>query len=279
MKKSVLYTLSLTTIVYILLQILCYFFDPYGYNNRKNKFDSDLCYTNKPIVLNNKLVRSSGYFLVGTSRVMRINPLLAEKYTNKSTCNINISGITIAEEFEVLKKVKLKNSNFIAGFDDFSLNEDYAKRPEIINRAKQYHEILKEDHYLFSLDEVLLTLKIIIKKTLHKDYFASEKKENTTNYPFTVQAIKHDAVDGELRNYQPDFSAIKAVAELGKKNDIFIIFAGIIAICIQFVCNVNHSFIKPFQKSNSGNSVKFIFISSFHGCTVNHNIPVVSIWK
>lgn len=226
MKKFVFLSLLFIAIIYLILYLLCYQIDPYGYYSRQNKFVSNLCYVNKTAVLNNKLINGNGIFLIGSSRMIRIHPLIIEKYTNISTYNINISGVSIAEEILLISKLKLKNKNnrFIAGFDDFSVSVDYQKRPEILNRITQYQNSLKENNYLLSLDEIITSLKtafmLLRQKKLNNDYL----QENETNYPYDLKKVIHDVKIGGLRNYQVDFEAIKKIGHLGTKDDIFIIF-------------------------------------------------------
>lgn len=226
MKKFLFLFLLVTTLIYVLLYLLCYKIDPYGYYSRQNKFDTNLCYLNKTSVLNNKILHGDGIFLIGSSRMMRIHPSVVEKYTNLPTYNINISGVSIAEEILLISKIKSRNNNnkFIAGLDDFSISLDYQKRPEIANRITQYQNTLKENSYFLSLDEIITSIKTVFMIFNSKELNSEHLKENQTNYPYDLNKIIHDVENGGLRKYEIDFDAIKKIANLGTKDDIFIIF-------------------------------------------------------
>lgn len=226
MKKFVFLSLLFVLITYSILYVLCYAIDPYGYYSRQNKFDANLCYVNKTSVLNNKIVNGDGLFLIGSSRMMRVHPLMVEKYTNTPTYNINISGVSIAEEILLISKIKSqsKNNKFIASLDDFSINVDYQKRPEIANRIRQYQLSLKENSYLLSIDEIITSLKTIFMILNKKDINSEHLKENKTSYAYDLNKIVQDLESGGLRNYSIDFDALKAIGKLGTKNDIFVIF-------------------------------------------------------
>ena len=112
-----------------------YIVDAYGLNSNKNKYINNLTTINNPSVTNLKIKFKADYYLIGTSRVMRIDPNLIEKYlNNKRVYNINISGATFKENSMLAFKLKEQNLNFIYGFDAFSLNKNRLEQKDCIRR-------------------------------------------------------------------------------------------------------------------------------------------------
>jgi len=83
-----------------------YIIDPYGYNSREDKFMKNLSMFNKPHVTNARLNSGGYYYLIGTSRMSRVNPKIIEDLTGKETHNIKIDGATLTENSFLAKEVK-----------------------------------------------------------------------------------------------------------------------------------------------------------------------------
>ena len=115
-----------------------YLIDPYGYQSRDEKFVKNLTMFNIPNVTNARINSDGYYYLIGSSRMARVNPLLIEKITSKKTHNIKIDGATLTENRLLASKVKEQGNFFIYSFDVFSTNQSREKYSEINTRYKTY---------------------------------------------------------------------------------------------------------------------------------------------
>ena len=169
-KKFLKIVLGLSFFVAILIGGVNYIVDSYGLNSNKNKYINNLTTINNPSVTNLKIKFKADYYLIGTSRVMRIDPNLIEKYlNNKKVYNINISGATFKENSMLAFKLKEQNLNFIYGFDAFSLNKNRLEQKDLINRYNSFKDAINEDMNIntyFSIDYFLLNIKDILKKNI-----------------------------------------------------------------------------------------------------------------
>jgi len=216
-----------------------YVVDPYGYFNRNNKYSSSLTRINKPNVLNTKLYTNSDIYLIGTSRVMRINPNMIENYTNNNVQNINISGATFKENAMIAKNVKLHKKNFIYGFDAFSLNEYRIKNYNDLQiRYKAYENEIKHNNIkefvliksLLNIDLLAESFKDIVKRVFNKNIKSIEIEENLKIYDYNSTQIKKEVMGikddkGNYNNYiSYSDDEIISLAECADKKDIFIIY-------------------------------------------------------
>lgn len=221
--------------VIILVGATNYIVDPYGFISNKNKFDSDLTTINKPSVTNIKIKLNADYYLIGTSRAMRINPNLVEKYLlDKKVFNINISGATFKENSMLANIVYENNSSFIYGFDAFSLNKNRLKESELVERYKSYKDELNSNFILknyFNIDFFSTSLKFVLNKIFAKDINAGHILENTKNYKVTLKGIdEHLGLSNQkTKKIYTNFeivndSEIIGLAQITTSNDIFIIY-------------------------------------------------------
>ncbi len=122
-----------------------YFTDPYGIRNIEAAFVKNVTKNNHIRILN-KLNVKSDYYLLGTSRLLRVDPLDVQKHLNKKVHNINIEGSSFYENLFLAQEVKDRNKNVIFGFDAFTLN---AQRKQ----SKRLNELIetKENYSLENL--------------------------------------------------------------------------------------------------------------------------------
>jgi len=213
-----------------------YVVDPYGLKSNENKFDSDLMLMNKPNLTSLKIHLIAEYYLIGTSRVMRINPNLIEKYLpQKKVYNINISGATFKENSMLAKKVLSNGSNFIYGFDAFSLNKNRLNEKEIVDRYMSYKSELENKsiygNYL-NIDTLSMSFKNLVKKILNKNYNSYSFSENNKIHDaVTILGIEEhlDLSNKGTKKSSSNFEIVNNneiinLAKNATKKDIFIIY-------------------------------------------------------
>ncbi|PRM89590.1 hypothetical protein CJ671_06660 [Aliarcobacter cryaerophilus] len=206
--------------------------DPYGLITSKNKFDNNLGITSNPSITKLKIDLKADYYLIGTSRVIRVNPNLIEKYLiDKKVYNINISGATFEENTMLANIVHKNSSNFIYGFDAFTLN----KNSHSEERFKTYKNELENEFSYFSyfnIDFLTTSLYHIIKKTLNINFNKGFILENEKNYIATFQGIEKHLNLSNLgtkktgyTNYEiPNEIDILELSKNTTSDDIFIIY-------------------------------------------------------
>ena len=225
----------LSILLIILLSSLNYIIDPYGYQTREDKYIINLSRINKPQILHSRINSEGDYYIVGTSRMMRVDPLYIEKLTNKKVHNINISGSTLAENYMVANYLKSKNKKFIYGFDAFSLNKTRLKHTEIQNRYKTYQKELNNLNNIFTqyfnIDLLSISLKHNKDRRKKVDFRSNYNEENKMIYNYSINDVDNEQ-GYDNQNKKKNFSNYKAydkddiikLAKIGTKDDKFIIF-------------------------------------------------------
>jgi hypothetical protein len=213
-----------------------YIIDPYGLNSNKNKFDTHLSYVNKPNITKLKINLGSDYYLIGTSRAMRVNPNLIEKYLpNKQVYSINISGATFKENSMLANKVIGNGNQIIYGFDAFSLNKNRFAEEEITNRYNTFKEVIKNETILsefLSIEFLIVSIEDVIKRILGFDINQTTLNENIEDYDdISFEGIeKHlDLSNQGVKKVYTNFETVPKtdiiqLAKTATKDDIFIIY-------------------------------------------------------
>jgi len=212
-----------------------YLIDPYGLNSNKNKFDAYLMTINKPNITSLKINLKADYYLIGTSRVMRINPNLIEKYLlNKKVYNINITGATFRENHMLANKVIENGNSVIYGFDAFSLNKNRFTEDKITNRYKTFKEAIESKTIIskfLSIDFLIMSIKDVIKRILGRNTEQYTLSENIKDCNASLEGVeKH--LDLSNRGTKKSYTNFDTVSEIdiiqlakkATKNDIFIIY-------------------------------------------------------
>ena len=211
-----------------------YFIDPYGYKSRDGKFIKNLTMFNKPNVTNARINSDGYYYLVGSSRMARVDPKVIEVITGKKTHNIKIDGATLSENSMLASQVKDQGDYFIYGFDAFSTNKNRETFKEINKRYKiyskeleSYKSFIKYYNSDITIRSIQHLIKYLLKEKINKQYI----EENFQDSSFRFDLAQNDS--GVLNNLeQSNFSNYEAysseeitkLAKLGTKDDIFIIF-------------------------------------------------------
>jgi len=239
--KDYLGKLLLTCFLFITIFVsMNYIVDPYGYNSRDNKFIKNISMFNKPHVTNARLNSDGYYYLIGTSRMSRVDPRVIEGITDKDTHNIKIDGATLKENILLAKEVKMLNKNFIFGFDAFLLNRNRLSHKEINNRYNVYKDELNQSTLLtkfFNSDITIRSVQHILKSIKGKDRNKRFTDENAQNpeqdYNFSFENVvsnsgvlsKNDVDKKSFSNYAtyPN-SEIIELAKIATEEDIFVIF-------------------------------------------------------
>jgi hypothetical protein len=189
---------------------------------------------NKPNITNSRLQSDGYYYLIGSSRMARVDPNLIERITDKPAHNVKIDGATFLENFLLASKIKKEGSYFIYSFDVFSLNSFRQTFEEIQGRSKTYqYELERETSFTkyFNSDITIRSIQHLIK------HFKGDKKnkqyleENSRLSSFSLENALYES--GVLNNRnKSNFSNFKGysldevanLAQLGTKDDIFILF-------------------------------------------------------
>ncbi len=215
--------------------IFNYFIDPYGLNSSQNKFDLSLTNVSKPNILKLKINLKADYYLIGSSRLMRVSPEIIENnLLDKKVFNIGISAATFDENLMLAKQVISNNSNFIFGFDAFTLNKNRLNNIDLLNRKKKYKEALTSKTIIseyFSLDLLITSIEDLHKRISGEkldEFFTSENnKEVRTTIDGVEKFLKNIGKDGiaNFNNFEiVAESDIIQLAKTASKDDIFIIY-------------------------------------------------------
>ena len=82
-KKHILKIFLSFFLALFLFSAMNYLVDPYGYQSRDGKFVKNLLMFNMPNLTNARINSDGYYYLIGSSRMARVNPLVIEKITSK----------------------------------------------------------------------------------------------------------------------------------------------------------------------------------------------------
>ena len=228
-KISVTFLLLISSII-----ALNYIVDPYGYNSRDGKFIKNLTMFNKPHVTNARINSDGHYYLIGSSRMARVNPQAIEKISGKQTHNIKIDGATLPENYNLAFRVKDVGKFFIYSFDTFSANKARESYKEIMIRNEQYQKVISDNVFFtkfFNSDITLRTLQHLIKilkgEVIDKQYLEENSRFSRFDFDTVLDksGILNNLSKSNFSNFDvyPDESIIR-LATLATKDDIFIIF-------------------------------------------------------
>ena len=190
-KKQILKIFLSFLLTLFLFSVMNYLIDPYGYQSRDAKFVKNLTMFNNPNVTNARIHSDGYYFLIGSSRMARVNPIVIEKITGKKTHNIKIDGATLSENRLLASKVKEQGNFFIYGFDVFSSNKSREKYSEINTRYKTYLKELESSIFFnkyFNSDITIRSIQHAIKsfkgENLNKQHL--EQNSRYSDFSFNL---------------------------------------------------------------------------------------------
>jgi len=234
-KKWLLGFLTLSIIFIAGISSFNYYVDPYGYQSRENKYMRNLSEISKTTVLHNRLISEGYYYLIGTSRLVRLDPSYIEKISKKKTHNIHIDGSTLKENLLLANYVKKKKKNFIYGFDAFSLNESRLEHKEIQHRYETYKMELSSNPNIFTqyFNSELFSVSMKHRRSVKKNrnFYEKFSVENGYQYTYTIDAVNNNK-GYDNKQQKKNFSNYKSysqekiieLASLASKEDIFIIY-------------------------------------------------------
>lgn len=214
--------LSFSLLLYIIIG-----HDVYGVKSQYNKF-TKFTTSNNHVRILDKINSNSATYLIGTSRVMRIDPLVVSSYTSDSVQNINISGSSFYENLYVSQKVKSLQKNVIFGFDAFSLNVNRDTTPRL-NKLKIIEKNYTIEHYKQYINRGYLndTAKSIFYTMLNKEVSFTFTQENNFNPTEPTDKEIQEKINwiNNNTNYKsiPDHD-LKILAETLKEEDIVVIY-------------------------------------------------------
>ncbi|MBL1243820.1 MAG: hypothetical protein COA39_005410 [Sulfurimonas sp.] len=178
-KRAIKIWASIVVLLIPLVLSINYFTDPYGIRNIEAAFVNNVTKNNHIRILNKLKVRSD-YYLLGTSRLRRIDPLDIQRHLDKSVHNINIEGSSFYENLFLAEEVKAMKKNVIFGFDALTLNSNrkqIQRLNELIGIKKNY--IYKNLLQYSSTQMLHDSLSHMAYKFLDKDRDYFFKKEDT----------------------------------------------------------------------------------------------------
>ena len=233
-KKHILKFFLSFLLTLFLFSLMNYLIDPYGYQSRDDKFVKNLTMFNKPNVVNARIHSDGYYYLIGSSRMARVNPILIENITGKKTHNIKIDGATLSENKLLASKVKEQGNFFIYSFDVFSSNKSREKYSEINTRYKTYLKELESSIFFnkyFNSDITIRSLQHTIKSLREENLNKQHLEQNSrySDFRFNLSLNTTGVLNNVDKSNFSDFESysseeIVKLAKLGTKDDIFIIF-------------------------------------------------------
>ena len=212
--------LAITFALILLIMATVYLTDPLG-THSNGRFTK---YTNSDNLkhFNIKLNGEYELALLGTSRLMAIDPYHIQNLVNKKIVNLALSSVSFKTQKSLAVELKHKQKNIIYGFDCFSLNTSTLD----IKRHQEIHEQINTSSLKYYLDKDLLITSV---KTLrnfiqNRDYnYSLIEKDNTAAVHST------SSLDKLLSSYYQRFSLPKEreileLAKIADADDIFIIY-------------------------------------------------------
>ena len=233
-KKHILKIFLSFLLTLFLFSVMNYLIDPYGYQSRDDKFVKNLTMFNKPNITNARIHSDGYYYLIGSSRMARVNPGVIENITGKKTHNIKIDGATLSENRLLASKVKEQGNFFIYSFDAFSSNKSREKYSQINARYKTYSKELESSIFFnkyFNSDITIRSIQHFIKslkgENLNKQHLEQNSRYSDFRFNLSLNSsgVLNNLDKSNFSNFESYSSEeVIKLAKLGTKDDIFIIF-------------------------------------------------------
>lgn len=210
----------------LLLYIFSITVDPYGLISNQDKNVEDLT-TQDSFVMSAKIKSQTRYFLLGTSRSLRIDPLLPQKYLHAKVTHLGFHGQSISQWNLILKEIQKRNVNIILGFDSFSINQYY---DEYLNLGvKLFEEAVNKNSTFYFLH------KIFIEKIIFYSFAKNQQKRSAIlqcydaekNTPYTLDDVAFFIIGQEKgggKNYSISKNKLNEFISYLKDQDIIILF-------------------------------------------------------
>jgi len=223
-KRAIKIWASIVVLLVPLVLSINYFTDPYGIRNIEVAFVNNVTKNNHIRILN-KLNVKSEYYLLGTSRLRRVDPLDIQRHLGKSVHNINIEGSSFYENLFLAEEVKAMQKNVIFGFDTLTLNinrKQTQRLNELIDIKNNY--IVENSLQYSSMQMLQDSLSHIAYKFSDKDRDYFFKKEDT------YKAVKvTESMVNERGKIYPNYEIIpnediKKLVRILDKGDVIVIY-------------------------------------------------------
>lgn len=214
--------ICLLSLSFLPVVLINYFTDIYGLRSTHNKRVENLISEEK-FLYPLRVKAKAPYYVVGTSRTRYIDYDRLSKYLDKHCIRLGLSSAMLYEWIFLIKKIKANSSNFILGFDAFSLNINGFKPKD---RLKDSFKQSFSNPY-FGFKSATKAMKEILNLTPYDIFFTDfDKKE----FAFTKEEIRQkmfveqDENHLHYKNFDIAWEQIRTLAQLTDKNDIIIIF-------------------------------------------------------
>ncbi|MDD7346280.1 hypothetical protein [Helicobacter sp.] len=230
-------TWSIAFILIILLGLLFmipinYYLDPFGLRSVENKNFTNLSRVSYSYLYPIKIAQKAPYYLVGTSRTMRINlPLLAHDL-RKHIISLGMVAQSFEESLTLIKALKANGSHFISGFDASILNTIYPYSNRFLEVFSTQNTMID---FLLNARTLQATLRILQDTILsHPNDFTFTKEDLYVGKKNSYKEIEqkffivhhlHAKNNGSIYSpYDINESQVLEFATLGDSQDIIIIF-------------------------------------------------------
>lgn len=204
-----------------------YYFDPYGLRDNKGRFAYNLIAPRK-YLLNARISSKRELYLIGSSRLLEINPLFVEKMSGKSVASYPKPGTSFAELVLLFNRLKDLHPDavLLIGLDPYMPNVHAVPKKQQLDA---YKETLSTYAFpYFNVDMSYVAAKFYIKHLMHDKTL--EKFEARRNAAFAKEdATKYKAVIEEVQKrlypkYTADMARAKEMAKRLTSKDTIIIF-------------------------------------------------------
>lgn len=227
-------------ITFVMLTFLCsaglgvsnYLLDPFGLRSVEDKDFTNLSNIELSYIYPVKIAQKASYYLVGTSRTIRISLPLVAKYLHTYIIRVGMSGQTLQENLFLIERIKANKNNFIDGFDIFSINESYATSNRVQEAFAAADDTITTlvTFYLnpHTTQASLRHIKTKIFSLPHNRFFTAldsqQGKDNSHQEIESNYFLNGKKNFRQYRFYNIDMQKILRLAKLGDSNDVFIIF-------------------------------------------------------
>lgn len=212
-----------------ILLILSIIIDPYGFRTKNNK-RFDFINNESPFLISKKINLQTEYYLLGTSRTLRINLIHLEKYLQSPVAFLGISGQSFSQLLILVKKLKKQHARLIIGLDPFSLNAFYDQKNQnnilTLQNAIQNNQFCSTFYFLNPsfIEHIFKTIfHNTVLKTPTNTLFTNWDKDIPKNNTYQDIQKKFNEQD-TFKQYHIDQNQLIELISLLTEEDTIIIF-------------------------------------------------------
>lgn len=212
----------------ITLNLISFFYDPYGLECNLNKRVENLM-PSTSLLIQEKLNKKAQYYIVGTSRTLQINPLIPQKYLKSKVLHLGFNDYTLSSINLLAQQIKKQGGKMIIGLDAFSINHTYDKtKYQSVRYLKKEISSTHNAPYFFNYHFVLDTLSTVFKDIsgLPKDSFFEHinnkfYKNNSYEEIYNFFVYRNNSHYNQYLIVKKDIQKLKSILS---PEDIIIIF-------------------------------------------------------